>query len=632
MLAALDGEARFLDEPTTDRWGVWVSAFVPMFDEAGRVEAICGVDYHASEWLRAAFEARTAVYGRASVLQLLLAAGLVWIARSRAELVRREAKEAELRAAVEEARAGQRAFLANMSHEIRTPMNAVIGMTALLLDTDLDPQQREFVEVVRSSGDALLTIINDILDFSKIEAGELSIEQLPFDVSKCIEDALDVVANRAAERRIDLVYRVEPGVSGAVIGDVTRVRQVLVNLLSNGVKFTDAGEVVVELSAVGDPVAPNVRIAVSDTGIGIPEAARGRIFEVFTQVDGTTTRRYEGTGLGLAICKQIVEKMGGTIGVDSVLGSGSTFWLEVPLRAAEADGRNPLQDAARIAGRSVLVVDDNATNREVVRRHLEHWRIRSAESESGRDALAALRAASERGEPFDAAILDLMMPEMDGLELARQMRADPASRTVPIVLLTSVRVAERDVAELQVCARLTKPVRRVDLYDAMVTALAGAGATTAPVAAAERPRAVRALRVLVVEDNPINQRVTTAMLAKLGCHSVVVDDGEQALDRMANDAFDLVLMDVMLPGMDGFEVTRRIRRFRAETGAEGVEGLRLPILAVTAHGAKEDRDECLAAGMDDCLTKPFSLDQLIARLERWLPQAFTTTNRGKEST
>jgi two-component system sensor histidine kinase/response regulator len=310
-----------------------------------------------------------------------------------------------------------------------------------------------------------------------------------------------LLAELAHRKGLELSLVERDGLADAHLVDATRLKQVVVNLVGNAIKFTDAGEVVVELSAVGDPVAPNVRIAVSDTGIGIPEAARGRIFEVFTQVDGTTTRRYEGTGLGLAICKQIVEKMGGTIGVDSVLGSGSTFWLEVPLRAAEADGRNPLQDAARIAGRSVLVVDDNATNREVVRRHLEHWRIRSAESESGRDALAALRAASERGEPFDAAILDLMMPEMDGLELARQMRADPASRTVPIVLLTSVRVAERDVAELQVCARLTKPVRRVDLYDAMVTALAGAGATTAPVAAAERPRAVRALRVLVVEDN-----------------------------------------------------------------------------------------------------------------------------------
>lgn len=636
MFDALEGKPSFLLEPTADRWGTWVSAFVPMYDAEGRVEAVCGVDFEASQWVRAAFDARTGVYARIGIVDLVLASILLWLARSRSEREQREKTEAELRAAVDEARAGQRAkseFLATMSHEIRTPMNGVLGMTELLLDTELTREQRQFSVAIRDSGRHLLHVINQILDFSKAEAGRFELDTGPCDLRATLEESIALLAELAHRKGLELSLVERDGVGDSYRADATRLRQVVVNLVGNAIKFTDAGEVVVELTlkTVSEPKVDEVerldwiRIAVRDTGIGIPETVRSAVFEVFTQVDSSTTRRFEGTGLGLAICKQIVEKMGGTIGVESELGVGSTFWLEVPLARLEA-GSNALEDAARLASRRVLVVDDNATNREVVRRHLSNWHITVSEAASGVEALEALREASARREPFDAAILDLMMPGMDGLELARRIRAEPSSKDVPIVLLTSVRVGERDVESLGVCARLTKPVRRMDLYESMVAALAGPVARPAAPVATARPRVTRPIRVLVVEDNPVNQRVTTAMLAKVGCQSVVVDDGFQALDRVANEAFDLVLMDVMLPGIDGFEVTRRIRAFREERGSDGSEGLRLPILAVTAHGAKEDFDECLAAGMDDRLTKPFTLDQLIAQLQRWLPQAFQPTS------
>jgi len=635
MFAALAGTAQFLEEPTKDRWGVWVSAFVPMYDESGRVEAVCGVDHHASEWLRVAFDARSEVYARASVFQLLGAVGLIWITRSRAELARREATEVELRDAVTEAQAGQRAkseFLATMSHEIRTPMNGVLGMTDLLLDTELTREQRQFSLTIRDSGRHLLHVINQILDFTKGEAGRFELDLAACDLRALLEESVGLLAELAHRKGLELSLVERDGVADAYLADATRLRQIVVNLVGNAIKFTDAGEVVVEVSGIGGTAASRVRIAVHDTGIGLPQDARERIFEVFTQVDTGTARRHEGTGLGLAICKQIVEQMGGEIGVEGSLGRGSTFWFEVPLALADASGRDPIADSARIAGRRVLIVDDNATHRDVLRRHLAQWRVDCVECEGGFDALAELRVARERGEHYDAAVVDLMMPEMDGIEFVRRLRADASAKALPVVLMTSVRVDEGELAGLDVGARLTKPVRRADLYATMVAALANhepeprADATLS----ATHPRTQRPVRVLVVEDNPVNQRVTTAMLAKVGCESVVVGDGGGALDRMARESFDLVLMDVMLPEMDGLEVTRRIRQLRAERGVAGAEGVRLPILAVTAHGAKEDRDECLAAGMDDFLTKPFGLDQLISRLERWLPQAFSTTPQGGE--
>ncbi|MFO0690386.1 MAG: response regulator [Myxococcota bacterium] len=652
MLEALAGRPTFLGEPTVDRWGTWVSAFVPIYDEAGRVEAACGVDYEASDWLTAATQARADVYTRFGVLQLIFFVALVWIARKRVEIERREQIEVELRAAVEDAQAGQRAkaeFLATMSHEIRTPMNGVLGMAELLLDTELDREQRQFALSIHDSGRHLLHVINQILDFSRGEAGRFELDLAPCDLRSALEESVSLLSELAHRKGLELSFVERDGVADAFLADATRLKQIVVNLVGNAIKFTDAGEVVVELGLAPEPPAgadagetsprmQRLRVSVRDTGIGIPEAQRRKVFEAFTQVDGTTTRRFEGTGLGLAICRQIVEKMGGVIGLDSTLGGGSTFWFEVTLPIAESSGLDAFEEAARLAGRQVLVVDDNATNREVVRRHLAHWRMQSGECESGPQALERLRGAGARGERYDAVVLDLMMPGMDGIEVARAMRADPSIPPIPIVLLTSARVKESEVDGLGVTARLTKPVKRADLYRALVDCLVvGTAAAAAPRAAttpgvsdepAERGRAPerakprRAIRVLVVEDNPVNQRVARAMLAKLGCEAVLADDGPAALERLENESFDIVLMDVMLPGMDGLEVTRRIRARRAEPELAGAEGGRLPIIAVTAHGAKEDREDCLAAGMDDWLTKPFGVDQLVARLERWLPHAF----------
>ncbi|MBK7951588.1 MAG: response regulator [Deltaproteobacteria bacterium] len=598
MLEALAGRPSFLGEPAVDRWGTWVSAFVPIYDEQGRVEAACGVDYHASDWLTAAQQARIAVYTRFGVFQLLFFVWLVWIARSRSDIERREQTEIELRAAVEDARAGQRAkaeFLATMSHEIRTPMNGVLGMTELLLETELDREQRQFALAIHDSGRHLLHVINQILDFSRGEAGRFELDVAPCDLRSALEESVALLSELAHRKGLELTFVERDGLADAFLTDTTRLKQIVVNLVGNAIKFTDAGEVVVELGPAAGPSAETgcqrLRVSVRDTGIGIPETQRRKVFEAFTQVDGTTTRRFEGTGLGLAICRQIVEKMGGVIGVDSVVGSGSTFWFEVTLPVVESSGVDAFEEAARLAGRRVLVVDDNATNREVVRRHLGHWRMTAGECEGGPQALEILRGSDAEGERFDAVVLDLMMPGMDGLEVARSMRADAAIAPIPIILLTSARVKESDVEGLGVTARLTKPLKRVDLYRALVDSLVGtevgptgqlaasASTQSASAPASEpakmrgrgpaRAKALRSLRVLVVEDNPVNQRVARAMLAKLGCEAVLADDGEAALELFDAGRFDLVLMDVMLPGMDGLEVTRRIRARRAEPALEG---------------------------------------------------------------
>ena len=572
---------------------------------------------HLADEIRRSFETLNQRHAELAKAQ---AKALVNSAMMMSELKSTHAELDEARKKAEAASCAKSEFLANMSHEIRTPINGVLGMNEILLRTDLTTKQHHCATTIRSSVEALLHVINDILDFSKIEAGKLELHKIHFDLRELVEEVVQLYADSAQRKGLELNAVLAADMNTRFIGDSVRIRQILTNLIGNAIKFTQSGEIVARVYSTNDDNDEQalIRFEVQDTGIGIAPTARKRIFESFTQADGTTERKYGGTGLGLSISSQLARVMGGEIGVESELDKGSTFWFTARLPIDPDTATLVAQDTTALHGMRVLAVDDNETNREIYRDQLSYWRTNFEAAYDGNDALTKLRKASTAGAPFEVIILDMHMPNMDGIALAQAIVADSGIPDLHQIMLSSIgdQLDARQYQDVGIDNYMTKPVRQSDLFQCLARLRHGAKPITKSTCVTADTGPTFSGRILVAEDNFVNQEVVLDLLELAGLECDIATDGFVAVQRTKTQHYDLVLMDCQMPRMDGFMATEAIRNLERESGKA-----RMPIVALTANAVEGDRERCTAAGMDDYLCKPFTYDQMLDVLDRWLPDA-----------